>query len=489
MRFLCSRIEGAFMRRNHWMIIVAAACAIALKMLGFGFQATASETESGPLNIGSRLEMFVDNYLIDKMNGVQLVLHEPKLAGTAIVFDRPWEGKTGAYTTIIKDGGTYRMYRRGGMSDFDGSPKEVTIYAESKDGMVWTKPNLDLYEINGSKENNVILAGDPPFSHNFSPFLDANKDAPQEQRYKALAGTLDSGLVAFVSADGIHWKKMQSEPVLKGTPGEFFFDSQNVSFWSTAEERYVCYFRIGMQKRPFGPTLRSVARATSKDFIHWSKFTPLKPNLENEHLYTTQTHPYFRAPHIYIALPTRFMAERGNSTDILFMTARGGGRYSRLFKQAFIRPGLNRDNWNDRGNYAALNVVPTSPEEMSIYVDRRGGDPHYLERMTLRTDGFVSANAGHDGGELLTKPFVFQGNALKINYSTSAAGGIRVEILDQSGAPVPGFSFDECAEIVGDEIEQTVAWKNGGDVQVLAGKPIRLRFVLKDADLYSLKFE
>ena len=92
------------------------------------------------------------------------------------------------------------------------------------------------------------------------------------------------------------------------------------------------------------------------------------------------------------------------------------------------------------------------------------------------------------GGELLTKPLTFTGNKLTLNFATSAAGDVRVELQEASGKPLPGFTLDDCPPVFGDAIERVVKWKHGGDVSPLAGKPVRLRFALKDADLYSLKF-
>ena len=125
---------------------------------------------------------------------------------------------------------------------------------------------------------------------------------------------------------------------------------------------------------------------------------------------------------------------------------------------------------------------------MSIYVNRDFGHPSwYVERMTLRTDGFVSIRAPAAGGELLTKPLSFAGDRLLLNYSTSAAGGLSVEVRDASGSPIPGFTFTDCRPLIGDEIEGAVRWKGGGLAQ-LAGRPVRLLFRLADADLYSLRF-
>jgi len=134
--------------------------------------------------------------------------------------------------------------------------------------------------------------------------------------------------------------------------------------------------------------------------------------------------------------------------------------------------------------------VPGTPDELSIY-SAEGyytGESCQLRRFTLRIDGFVSVRAPLAGGETLTKPIVFQGKRLEINFSTSAAGSVRVEIQDAGGQPMPGFALADSAEIFGDELARVVTWKGGSDVSKLAGRPIRLRFVLKDADLYALQF-
>ena len=171
------------------------------------------------------------------------------------------------------------------------------------------------------------------------------------------------------------------------------------------------------------------------------------------------------------------------------MSSRGGETYDRTFLESFIRPGSELQNWVARSNYPALGVVCTGPREMSIYIGRHYGQPSvHVERMTLRTDGFASIEASFAGGQMVTKPFTFLGKMLEINFASSAAGGLRVEIQDPAGKPLPGYSFDDCPEIIGDQIDRVVAWKGGTDVSPLAGKAVRLRFVMKDANLYSLCF-
>ena len=170
------------------------------------------------------------------------------------------------------------------------------------------------------------------------------------------------------------------------------------------------------------------------------------------------------------------------------MTSRGGNVYDRTFMEAFVAPGIGYENWTSRTNYPALGVVQTGPTEMSVYVNQNYGQPTaHLRRYSLRLDGFASVNAGYDGGEMLTRPLTFAGSKLLLNVSTSAAGGVRVEIQDEAGTPVPGFALVECHEVIGNDIERAVSW-SGGDLGALAGKPVRLRFVMKDADLYAIRF-
>ncbi|NLX99878.1 MAG: hypothetical protein GXY83_27590 [Rhodopirellula sp.] len=434
--------------------------------------------EPGPIEIGARLELFVDDFLIDRLDGPGLKMHCPRQASPTA---KPIKGY---YMTVIKDGDLYRAYYRSSLPEYtgeqyDGHPGEITCYAQSCDGHDWIYPQLGIHKVNGPDGDNVILAAASPFSHNFSPFLDLRPGVPADERFKALAGVHQGGgLFAFVSGDGLRWKKMNDAPLI--TASGFAFDSQNVAFWSEVEGCYVCFYRSW--NTPHGQ-LRTISRTTSKDFIDWTAATPMNPNVAGEHLYTSNTHPYFRAPHIYISLPTRFLPDRGSSTDIMFMTSRAGSTcYARPFMEAFLRPGLDPQRWGNRSNYAALNVVPTGPDEMSIYHAVSG------RRYTLRTDGFASVHAGHAGGEMITKALTFSGARLLLNYSTSAAGSIRVEIQSPDGKPLPDYTLADCTPIVGDAIEGAVSWRKGNSVSSHSGKPVRLRYVIQEADVYAMRF-
>ena len=177
-------------------------------------------------------------------------------------------------------------------------------------------------------------------------------------------------------------------------------------------------------------------------------------------------------------------------SDVAFISSRDGHHFKRL-PEGFIRPGPDIRNWVQRSNYPARGILETSPGELSIYITGHymQEGPGVLRRYTVRTDGFVSVHAAYDGGELLTKPLVFKGSKLIINYASSAYGSLQVEIQDADGKAVEGYRLDQCPVIYGDEIEYTVIWDRGSDVRRLSGEPVHLRFVMRDADLYSLKFE
>ncbi len=472
---------------------------LCLKICFFLIVAEGVSWSQHTVRLGDRREVFVDNFLIQQKHNITIEMHSPEYEGRVLQFDQPWEGDFSLYTTIIKEGTLYKAYYRGvRTSGHDNSTNEVTCYAESNDGKVWRKPNLGLYKINDTYDNNVILMDAAPVTHNFCPFLDTNPKAVISQRYKAIGGSRKTGLIAYVSEDGIHWKKLRDEPII--TEGNF--DSQNVIFWSEPEKLYLCYFRTSNNG------IRSVSRATSSDFVTWSKPVAMEfGDTPLEHLYTQQTSPYYRAPHIYVAIAARFMPQRqilsddqakalnvdpkyyGDCSDAVLLTSRGGNLYDRTFMESYIRPGTGFENWVSRTNYPALNVVQTSETEMSVYVNEHYAQPSaHLSRYSMRIDGFTSLKADYKGGEIVTKPFIFSGKELEINYATSAAGEITIELQDEKGKAVPGYSLNDSQVIIGNEITRIVSWKGNEDVSSLAEKPVRLKIVMKDANLYSFKF-
>jgi len=480
------------------------------------------ERQGAILNIGKRRELFIDGFLIGGLGGyAQLRLHHPVAREIVMVHDQPWEGSSCGYHTVFRDGEIYRMYYRGLHWDLrrpkgDDQLEPVYCYAESEDGVRWRKPELGVVEFNGSRENNIILKGIG--THNFSPFKDPNPDCEPGALYKALGGIKrEGGLFAFRSPDGVHWTMMKEDPVI--TDGAF--DSQNVGFWDPTIGKYRAYWRYFTENQD-GARCRAIRTATSTDFLVWCDQADLTyADSPEEQLYTNQVKPYFRAPHLLIGLPTRYV-DRGWSdstralpelenreerssvnqrygtavTEGLLMASRDGVLFTR-WNEAFVRPGVQRPGtWRYGHQYSAWHAVETesaidgAPNEISLYYSE--GHPSDvsvgIRRYTLRMDGFVSVWAPASGGELITRTIIFEGKRLAINFSTSAAGSIQVEIQEPGGKPVPGFSIEDCQEVFGDELERSVTWGDGADLGQLSGEPVRLRFVLRDADLYSLRF-
>ncbi len=458
-----------------------------------------------PITIGSRLELFVDDYLIQEMSGAELVLHHPTPREVAIVHDEPWEGNISTYVTVFQDGDLYRMYYRGADLEvvegkFKTTHTEFVCYAESTDGIHWSKPELGLVKFGGSKQNNIML----PYGHNFTPFKDTNPACKPEEQYKALSGV--GPPLGFKSPDGIHWSRLGEGPVITGPAP---FDSQNLVFWDTVRGCYMAYTR-GIQHG-----VRAIRTATSPDFRQWTDLRfliyPSAPVAHPvaEHLYTNTIQPYHRAPHFYMGFPMRFTPKRQSwyyekykvelgVSDVVFMASRDGITFRR-WGEAFIRPGPQKHRWVARDNMVACGMLvtksdrPGAPDELSLYsvegyINLSPDIDCQLRRYTIRMDGFVSLNAPLTGGEVVTRPLSFDGKQLVINFATSAAGSIRVELQDAEGKAIPGFALNDCPEIFGDAIERVVRWEGGSDVSELAGTPVRLRLLLKDADLYSIRF-
>lgn len=483
-----------------------------------GLSVAFAGADAGALDIGTRLEPMVDSSLIAGLKGqAKLTLHPPIAREVVMEFDKPWEGNSSNYFVVFRDGDVIRMWYRGSEQTLKDEPaphEMVTCYAESKDGIHWERPNLGLFEFNGSKDNNIIWTGET--SHDLTPFKDENPNCAPEGRYKSVGN--DGGkLMAFQSPDGIHWTQLNDkQPVM--TTGAF--DTQNVAFWDTVKGEYRAYVR------DFRDGLRDIRTATSQDFIHWTEPVWCEyPGSPKEQLYTNQVIPYYRAPHIYLGFPTRYTDrgwvpgvtdnlpelelrrqrfERAYSpregtavTDGLFMSSRDGQTFHR-WSETFIRPGLRtKDNWAYGDNYQAWGIVETPSHldpgvnELSVYATESyvTGTSCTLRRYTLRIDGFASVHAPLGGGEFITRPMVCSGNNLALNFSTSAGGSITIEVMDQTATPIEGYKMEDSPVLFGDSLEQVVAWKDGKDLSSLKGQPVMFRFALKEADIYAIRFK
>lgn len=469
------------------------------------------------ISVASRLELFVDHHLIERLTGVAHHMHRPTPAQTVFKFDKPWEGNACGYSAILHDGEKYRLYYRGwnlieGKTDNDVTPFYCVAYSD--DGISFTRPNLGLVSYKGSTQNNIILEGDK--YHSFAPFVDTRPGTPSDQRFKAITTT--SGhkaheLIAYVSHDGLSWKELRKEPIIDRTKGAF--DSMNLAFWSSHENCYVCYGRTWSKatvENTYGG-MRTISRFTSDDFLNWQGPTAMQfSGTPMEEFYTSSTQPYLRAPHIYMAFPKRFVrgaspltqaqldemqvlkSQYNDVSDGVFMTSRGGNQYDRLFMEAFVPPGRDQGNWAARSLMSVWGMAQTADDEISLYYQQHYGQPAaHIKRYTLRTDGFISLRAPWQGGECVTKPITFTGSALKLNFATSAAGSVKVEIQNPAGKPLEGFTLDDAVTMTGDFISEPAKWGDKinprTDVSSLVGKEVRLHFAMRDTDLFAMKFE
>jgi hypothetical protein len=273
------------------------------------------------------------------------------------------------------------------------------------------------------------------------------------------------------------------------------FDSQNLAFWDPTLGAYRAYWRIFTEGvtnadnwKPGG--YRAIRTAVSKDFVEWGDSVDLTyVDSPNEHLYTNAIQPYERAPHILLGFPTRLL--KTNQVEPTFMTSRDGRTFHR-WDEALIPVTAPEDRNGNRSNYMTWGLVrlPHSDREYSVYATEAyfAGPDSRVRRFTYRVDGFVSVRASVQGGQLVSKLLVFSGRKLAVNFATSDQGSLAVELQDAEGKPIPGLTLAHCLPLNGDEIEKTIAWKGGADVSPLAGKPVRLRFDLKDADVFSFRF-
>lgn len=461
-----------------------------LRVTGGGEPGSAGLTRTEPgdkdaYEIGSRRELFVDDFLVDALGGTaERRLHHPVPREVVLELDRPWEGETSAYFALVEDGDRYLLYYRGYAGA--GSAGQVCCVAESTDGVHFTRIEAGLFEFEGSKANNIVWRG--VGGHNFTPFLDANPDAPADERFKAMGYSHQGkGLGVFASPDGIRWRELLDRPAI--TDGAF--DSQNVAFYDTERKLYVDFHRRGRDG------VRDIMTCTSADFREWTEPAFIEYGDDRkEHLYTNGIRPYPRAPHLYLGFPARFVPTRTKIagrkepgvSDAVFMSSRDGKNFER-WSEAFIRPSLEPETWTDRNNFPAWGLAETAPGELSIYWTEHYRHPGMrLRRGTIRTDGFVSLHAGGAPGEILTRPLLFEGGRLEVNYATDATGWIRVELCDEAGQPLDGFAFYDSVVLFGNEIEGEVSWRKEPDLAALAGRPVRLRIRMENADLYSLRF-
>ncbi|MCY2990662.1 MAG: hypothetical protein NTY19_22705 [Planctomycetota bacterium] len=470
--------------------------------------------------------MFVDNTIIGALRGgAGLHLFEMTPATTktndvAMTYDADWEGFWCRFAKYIQDQGVVKVWYLGHCHDQrnPGGNGGRTCYAVSRDGKRFEKPTLGIFDWFGSTANNILFDdntfkgkdGQRLHGQNFACFIDTNPATPPEARYKGVTGMGGhcgrTGLYALKSADGIRWEVASDGPIVSK---ECSLDSPNQGFWDSERKRYAVYFRDlvnskgerGLHAKDWK---RSILVTFSDDFVKWTEPQLLSYHYNDgrpegvapiDHLYTNEIKPYKRAPHIYLGFPARY----SGWVEPMLMASRDGLHFYRWMEHPVISRSAPADRNKNRSNHLWQEMIelPDEPRTYTMYASENLGigGPHpdgsfpRVRRFTIRKDGFVSVRADKEQGELVSKTLLFKGDTLTVNYNARLAetGSVSVEILDDKQRPVPGFTAADCDPLTGDEIDATVTWKGRAEVRSLAGKPIHLRFVIKNADLFSFR--
>lgn len=503
------------------------------------------------LDIGDRRQVFLDGLFFAASNNVRLVVHPPRKTGERnLVPNRPWErGGLGPYSCVLKDGELYKMWYHAMDTELwhTGPTNGAICYATSTDGVTWTKPNLGLVAYQGDRNNNIVVghgaAGLRIGQDGMMVFIDPN--APPEERYRMVNrfSKTDEGKSEGVnllsSGDGIHWR-LTHENVVTYRPETkgHHLDSQNVLFWDEGRKRYIAYVRRNLRGGEAQGQGRAIARAESDrlgDFPvvqempvvfapeppdPWHGEVPVVDYYNSAALrYPWADNAYFMFPQAYYHY-TRALREfagelpvNAGPMETVFAASRDGVRWERYERAPWLPLGM-KGEFDCHSARLIYGLVPDrAGREMFMYYrasdwlhgwDRTeqnrkiliaaglGGTNNItvFSRLVLRRDGFVSVRADWRGGEFTTPPLRFAGRRLLLNINTSATGVARVAVLDAEGKPIPGFALEDCDIIhTANEINRVVTWQGRSDLGALAGRPVRLRFVMRNTDLFAFQFQ
>ncbi|MBC8356381.1 MAG: hypothetical protein H8E66_30755 [Planctomycetes bacterium] len=510
-----------------------------------------------PLDIGSQRQLFLDDFIVERIDGLTRTMHQPVKRGPVLKAEEPWEGVyIGVFSPPmwIPDEGIFKQVYEC-RYDKRGQPHRYAL-ATSKDGVHWEKPKLGLVDFEGSKENNLFPT---PDNRRLVHVVFDPDDPDPKRRYKGLL-TIPRGRVPVVSSDCLHWRKLDAQ-LPSADAGTMAFDRDKRLF-------------MAMLKRSNPNTVgRSYDVSFSNDFINWSKprfmfgmdkdrdqkmaIDAIRRRLANpalakplfidpdpaigwrrpegtRHIPTWQAECYnfgvIPYEGLYLGLITVYyptgqrLPERSNADGfnlIQLAMSRDLKEWKRLgHRQPFLEPSpLTKGlvgNY-DRLQLAAYNGIIQHEDDVRFYYGglkrrvpqhSRWPDGSPRDRATLsdsergdwledthsamclavwRQDGFVSLNAGKEVGELLTKLFIASGTRLMLNVDVRNGGYAKAELLDADNQPLEGFRLRDCIAVETGGIRQVISWKPTADISRLAGKQLRLRFVMKDADLYSFQ--
>ena len=457
-----------------------------------------------PIRLSIGPQLFIDDYLIEASEHLRRTTHRPvKLPRPILAKAESWHLGPLFFQKVIRrpEIGLFEMWYN--VQNRGGSPSVCFAYAESQDGIQWTRPNLGLVSIGGSNANNLINA---PTGHYGLFFVDEGEGfSDHARRFKMAYYKKNDGLCVAFSADGKRFKPYSANPVIpSNTSGVEPYQAgyiNNISdiidgCWDPLRERYLMGCKIEQGGYPGNPHhhaagwRRTVGMSVSDDFVTWRKpWHVVQPDPDNgiEEFYGFQ--PLVRG-NLYLGFLRVLRDDRpadvGGRVEGIgwteLLTSRDGQRWTR-HQEVFLDRNRLPESWDHA--MAWVGDCVTVGEEDFIYYcgyaaghkvgDRQNG----LAR--LRKNGFVSRDAGTVEGRLRTRPVVLSGSRLTVN--AHVIGHMRLRVLDLQGQPLAGFDTDDCRPIQGDSIAHQVQWKR--DLAHLSEQPLRLEFSLRRAELYG----
>ena len=485
-----------------------------------------------PISIGSERQLFIDDRLIESLEGASQTLNPPEKHPANPILSRgrdddpTWDsGMPISFSSVLYDEREqlFKMWY-GLHSGSGGDEASVLCFATSVDGLQWQKPKLGLFEYRGTKENNILL----PHSGLACGVFKDLRETDLSKQYKMIHMWHDYKVYASYSSDGLRWTPYNDgQAVFLEPPGH---DSHMIAYWDEGLGKYVAIIRdrtgrisdvrsglvsdeVGRQgwrklwdskgnRSPENHSIRRVAQIESDDFIHWTNYRvihgPDKDDpLNRDQFYNMEVMPY---EGLRLGLMTVFSYDPDYCRGAVQLTySRDGRHWHRAGNRDVFLPLSSRVGDFDWGSIYPLQRPFVHDDEIWIYYNGYGVDhnltpppgvddfPNGIGLAKLRVDGFVSVDAGETGGTLTTKPLTFTGERLIVN-ANATHGHVTVEFLDASGRPIVGYGEPECDAIKGDSLRHTVTWKGKADISRLEGTVVKLRFSLRKAKLYSFSF-
>ncbi len=463
------------------------------------------------LRIGNARQLFLDDFVVAELRGVVRTLHQPtKYENNPVVVpEHPWEDQGIHYPLVFRDGSIYRMYylARGSAKDTpDGSGNFGPVgYAESQDGIHWTKPLLDVYSLPGHPKTSLGFAlTQPPLRQVEGPaIIKDERDPDPQRRYKLFFSkgrdrvTPTEGFSVAFSPDGLRWKEYDGNPVYK-----LYGDTQNCLVWDPEIERWVAFVRmwgkpsfqrpVWFFKKYRQRRIRFVARMSSADFEHWTPsevvLTPDPSDSRVCDFYGIQV-TYYEGLYIgFLWVLTSIGGEEPGSHGYLnaqLVTSRDHGlTWHRVCGR---KPVLDRGKQGsfDFGGVYPVPFVTEDKEHLVYYkaIDQQHGVScnSTIALSRIRRDGFVSLDAFGEPGEVVTHALEIPSQNLHLNADISDGGSIEVHIETPTGKPVAQGDASYVVRQPG--LDVAVLLRN-----VPSTGAARLRFILRNASLYSFWF-